>query len=92
MVSFEEARGVVHGDRPEAVNRHISHGQFVIAGDAAGIDADVTRFAVWQTTPTRGGRDEVPNRVDLVSGAEGVIEFADVLGQFHHRVACRVEA
>src|SRR6478752_6713609 len=34
----------------------------------------------------------MPNRVDLLSGTEGVTEFADVLGQFQYRVACRLEA
>src|SRR5689334_24651730 len=86
IVLVEEAGGVVDGDRPEAVNRHLSHCELVVAGDGAGIDAHVARFAVWQTAPPSGGCDEVPNSVDLVSGAEGVVEVADVLGQFQYRV------
>ena len=34
----------------------------------------------------------MPHRVDLVSGAEGMIEVADVLGEFEYRLACRIEA
>src|SRR5580765_5632663 len=37
IVALEEAIGVVDRDRPEAVNGHISHRDFVLAGDATGI-------------------------------------------------------
>jgi hypothetical protein len=72
FVVFHEAVTVVDGQRPETVDRHLTHGQgvrYLPVIPRQGLP-DIRGRRRWVAAPTRRRSDEVADRVDLFPRTE----------------------
>src|SRR5580704_9906047 len=89
LVLLVEAGGVVDADRPETVDRHVLDREPIdrLAVVARRRDVEIDRRLVGVATPGRGGCDQMTDRIDLVLGAERVLEVGHCRAKDEKRVA-----
>ena len=81
LVRLEVALGVVDADRPEAVDRHVLDVELV---DRRAVvlgrrDVEIDGILVRIAAPGRRGSDQVPDRIDLILGAERLLKSGKVV-------------
>src|SRR5580704_7244453 len=89
LVLLVVAGGVIDADRPETVDRHVLDRE-PIDGFAVVVrrrDVEIDRRLVGIAAPARGGADQMADRIDLVLGAERVLEVGHRRAEDEERVA-----
>src|SRR5882724_9953448 len=76
IVLFVVSGGVVEADGPETIDRHVLDAELVDRGAVVLVwgDVQIRGVLVGIAAPARRGPDQVADRIDLLLGAEGLLE------------------